>query len=65
MNTGDLTKGISCLYAEAFNDTVEDNTAVIAISAVGREVLHCPRTLTGEELDTDIPSRGVNYSPSG
>lgn len=59
------TKRISCLYAEALDDTVEGDTAVVPIPAVGGEILNCFGAVTGEQLHTDVPSGGMDDSSSG
>lgn len=62
---GFRTKRISCLYAEALDDTVEGDTAVVPIPAVGGEILNCLGAVTGEQLHTDVPSGGMDDSSSG
>ena len=55
-----FTKRIPSLQHEAFDDSVEDDTIVVAIPRVGDPVLHSLGALVREQLDMDVTTSAVD-----
>jgi len=60
-----LTKRISCLQHEALDDAVEDDTVVVTVLRMAREVLNCPWAFVGKELESDVALCRVKHCRAG
>lgn len=60
-----LTQGVPSLKHEALDDSVEDDTVVVAVPRVAGPVLHSLGALVWEQLDMYVSSGAVNDGRAG